>query len=324
MPPPRLYMEDTLEKIRQVNTERARQQLESARHNDLLDAQNQTQEMTVRSFQTLVEFMARHITKVEVLNQLREIATPDVLALIPVIESLQASVEAKEVDLTPVTALLQDVLDEAKQIPKEFPEEKEGIDYSDRFKALEEAIKTVTEAVKAQETTVEAPVVNVPETTVNVDAPDLKPLQKGFSDVVDAVRAIVIPEVTLDTSVLEKEQKLQTKLLKEIRDKPVGGGGGGGGRATPYQDSNGTPAFVELTIDGKIPVETGTTSVYESRFDTASVSGSVFLAKAVAGSLESDAAWQIKKVNISAGSSKFADAETTFTKVWDDRTSYTY
>ncbi len=324
MPPPRLTMEDTLDKIRQVTTERAKQQLESARHQDLLDMQVQTQEMTVRSFQTLVEFMARNISKVEVLNQLKEIATPDVLALIPVIESLQASVEAKEVDLTPVTALLQDVLNEAKQIPKELPEEKEDIDYSDRFKSLEDAIKTVTEAVKAQETTVEAPVVNVPETTVNVDAPDLKPLQKGFNDVVSAVKAIVIPEVSLDTTRLEKEQKAQTKLLKEIRDKPIGGGGGGGSSWIALNDE-GTPVPIQLD-NGAIPI-TGSITASSSTLADFSVNDIEEDTTSYFGNTKPDATWLIKKVtdtSVSYATENNNGSVTSYTDAWTDRATLNY
>ena len=63
---------------------------------------------------------------------------------------------------------------------------------------------------------------------------------------------------------------------------------------------------------------------YESRNDTTTDANLVYLGKAVPGSASSAAAWQIKRYNKSAGHMSFADDDTTFTKIWDDRTSYTY
>lgn len=68
----------------------------------------------------------------------------------------------------------------------------------------------------------------------------------------------------------------------------------------------------------------GESATYENRNDTTTDTNLVYLAKAVPGTATSDAAWQIKRYNKSAGHMSFADDATTFTKVWDDRTSYTY
>ena len=67
----------------------------------------------------------------------------------------------------------------------------------------------------------------------------------------------------------------------------------------------------------------GSTS-YEGRNDTTTDTNLVYLGKATPGSLISDAAWQIKRYNKSAGHMSFADDVTTFTKIWDNRTSYGY
>lgn len=71
-------------------------------------------------------------------------------------------------------------------------------------------------------------------------------------------------------------------------------------------------------------VQPGESAAYESRNDTTTDANLVYLGKALPGSLEGDAAWQIKRYNKSAGHMSFADDETTFTKSWDSRTSYTY
>lgn len=68
----------------------------------------------------------------------------------------------------------------------------------------------------------------------------------------------------------------------------------------------------------------GESASYESRNDTTTDANLVYLGKALPGSLEGDAAWQIKRYNKSAGHMSFADNVTTFNKTWDDRTTYNY
>lgn len=246
---------DSIDRIKQLNEQRAEDVMKAARHNDLLDSDAQTQEVILRSFQTLVQFMGRHVTKTEVINQLRSIGTPDVLELIPHIESLHETLKTHEnVDLSEITSVMQAVLDETKKIPKELPElvEKEDRDYTSQFKGLQDAIQAVEQVVKAQKLIAEAPIVNVPETTVNVEKPDLKPLSDGLSNVVKAVKAIVIPEYRTDNAEVEKLLKKTNKTLLEILDKPVGGGGGGSSWVAVNQEGIAQP--ITLTADGKVPV----------------------------------------------------------------------
>lgn len=65
-------------------------------------------------------------------------------------------------------------------------------------------------------------------------------------------------------------------------------------------------------------------SAYETRNDPLTDPNLIYLGKAAPGSATSSAVWQIKRYNKSAGHSSFADDETTFDKVWDDRTTYSY
>lgn len=71
-------------------------------------------------------------------------------------------------------------------------------------------------------------------------------------------------------------------------------------------------------------VQPGESVAYESRNDTTTDTNLVYLGKALPGSATSDAAWQIKRYNKSAGTMTFADDVTAFTKIWDSRTGYTY
>ncbi len=65
-------------------------------------------------------------------------------------------------------------------------------------------------------------------------------------------------------------------------------------------------------------------TLYESRNDTTTDTNLVYLGKALPGSDATDAAWQIKRYNKSAGTMTFADDVTTFTKQWSERTTYGY
>lgn len=88
-----------------------------------------------------------------------------------------------------------------------------------------------------------------------------------------------------------------------------------------------TPVPVEVdpsTGQMLVTFEVGASAVYQSFNDTTTDTNLVYLGKAVAGSDPTDAAWQIKRYNKSAGTMTFADDITTFTKQWSARTGYTY
>jgi len=246
-----------VDKLAQINKTNADNQLSTKRHDDILQASVNTSNTVLSATASLIQYLEGHIQKSEVINQLTSIDTPDALEVIPYIEALHATIRAhKDTDLTELTKLMTDMLAETKAIPKDhmkMPEMK-MVDYSDQLKSLKEAIIAVGQFVKDQKTVVEAPVVHVDAPNVNIPPTDLKPLQKDIKGVVDAIKKIIIPEYKTDNAKVEGLITKSNKLLKELIDKPVSSGGGGGGRATPYQDSNGVPAFVEL-INGKIPVD---------------------------------------------------------------------
>lgn len=245
-----------LSKLRDINEQKAQDAVVNKRHDELLLESTKTQEVIAKSFSSLVSYLDGKTTKTEVINQLKEIGTPDVERVVTAVNDLHETLKTHEnTDLTEITSVMQQVLEEAKKIPKELPEQKEVKlhDYTKQLSSLEKAIKAVEKVVREQKLIAEAPVINVPEAVVNVEKPDLKPLQTSIAKVVSAVNEIVIPE--LDTSGLEKLIKRSNKLLNDLIDKPVSsGGGGGGGRATPYEDSNGIPFFVIVESDGSIPV----------------------------------------------------------------------
>lgn len=69
----------------------------------------------------------------------------------------------------------------------------------------------------------------------------------------------------------------------------------------------------------------GTTPTYTTRLDEASATVT-YVGNANVGSLDADAAWQIKRITESGTVTKieFADGEQTFDKVWTNRAALSY
>ena len=242
--------------LRQINDDKAAKLKAEQQHQDMLRGYVNVSNTVIDATTSLIKYLEGHTSKVHVINQLNSIGTPDAFRVVAAVNQLHDTIKTHEnTDLSEVTKVMQGILDEAKLIPKELPEQKEAkvIDYTKQFKALEAATKAVEKVVKAQKLVAEAPVVNVAPADVKVDAPDLTPLQTSIKAVVSAVNKIVIPEYKTDNKAVEELLKKSNKLLKDIVEKPVGGGGGGG-RVSPYQTGVNAPAFVTLEADGSIPV----------------------------------------------------------------------
>ncbi len=191
---------------------------------------------------------------------------------------------------------------------------KEAPEAPDTSKPVIDAISKLEKAMTAQK----APVVNVPKAdapVVNVDAPNVTvdnseiakilktDLPKAFDE---AIKGIVIPKTdTAPTNQLLKD--LSEKLSSidvGVRMKPQ------------------APATVKVTNPDGSTI--GGSADYQSFNDTTTDANLVYLGKAVPGTLATDAAWQIKRYNKSAGTMTFADDITTYTKQWSARTGYTY
>lgn len=213
------------------------------------------------ALQKLVQYMDGKTTKTEVINQLDSIATPDVDKVVKALELLDRTVVASRVDLSP----LKEAVSELKKLPKEYPKFPEQlskievtnqVDNTKQFEKLEQAIKGLKlEAPKVD--------VKVPETKVVTQNVDLKPLQTALLRIVNAIQAQTYPEIPkTDLTTLEKESKETNKKLTEanknlqkIIDKPMGGGGGGS--SSSFVNSAGNLVYPVLTVDGKIPVDSG-------------------------------------------------------------------
>lgn len=318
--------DQSLNNIKQDNQVRAQFKLDESRHADLTASLQDVKTSNVQAMRSLISFLDGKVTRTEIVNQLKSISTPDVDKVVKAVEKLADKIPP-QLDLSSLETGLKALEEQLKLIPKEnveLPEQKEDVRVTNLsdidFTTLE---KTITDEVSKLVKSQKAPVVDVKpaDVTVNVDT---KEFTKGLKDLLTAVGDIKFPEVPkTDLTKVEKKLDKSNEYLKEISEKKFGGGGGGG-NGTPYIDSTGKPVNVELTVDGKIPVEAGATSTYEGRNDTTTDTNLVYLGKALPGSLTSDAAWQIKRYNKSAGHMSFADDETTFTKVWSDRATYNY
>lgn len=275
-----------LTKLQAIKAQQATDQATRQRHSELLLDNTQTQEVIVKSFKALLDGIQSGTLKTEVTNQLREIGTPDALKVVKAINSLQDTISKQEpTDLSGITNVLEQVLAEAKQIPKshnvvDIPK---PIDTTKQLEALEKTVQAVETAIKAQKLHVEAPVVNVPETVVNVDAPDLKPIQesvtKSGKDVVTAVKGIKIPE--LNTDPVEKLLKKTNRLLEELPDLMPRSGGGGGGAVIPqvlterYDYNDSTTIYTATAALGTANSATGWTITKYDLTDTNDASGKV-------------------------------------------------
>lgn len=166
-----------------LNHQKAADEQSRQRHEDQIMSQIDIQETILQAFKTFAEFMDNRTSKTAVVNQLREIGTPDALVVADEVVRLKELLAGEDYGksiMSEMTEVMRQVLDEAKQIPKTLPEQEKQIfiDYTDRLIALESRFDELLQAVKDQTTTVEAPIVNVPETQVSVEAPDLSPLEK--------------------------------------------------------------------------------------------------------------------------------------------------
>jgi hypothetical protein len=314
-----------IQRLQAANELQASKAVDDKRHNELQLGFVETQQTILEAFKSFADYLENRVSKTQVVNQLKNIGTPDAMKVVEAVNALQPTIADNKPDYSEVVAALKGMSDQLSTLPREVPEfeQKDSVSVSN-LSELEKGNKALLDAINALELTVKAPIVNVPKTQVKVDAPDLTPLKKSLDDVIKAVKAIKYPKIPeTNLTKLEKESKTHSKLLKGILDKPVSSGGGGsGGRVSPYEDSAGIPQFVELNPDGSVPVSGPTLT---PRFDT-SVTGIVYLGKAVIGSSESAAVWQIKKVDYSSaanGSGKFAN-EGAFTAIWADHLTETY
>lgn len=311
-------MYEALDRIKEHKAQAQADTLANKRHHEQQMAALATQEAIYKGLQALQNFMKGHTTKTEVVNQLKEIKTPDALKVAEAVDSLHRSFKnKKDLDLSELTELVKQLLSETKAIPKDKIEIDipSSVEVSNQ-KDYTEQFTNMLKAIQAIKLVAEAPVVNVDAPVVQVDAPDLKPLTKEIKTAfTKAINAINFPEYKTDNSGVEKLLKKSNKLLDEIAMKPMGGGGGG--RVSPYETSNGMPSFVTLQ-EGAVPITEAAFAlkIAESGTDT-------YVAEAAPGTADSTAGWRIQKID-SNGNITWKDGNASFDNTATDITTGTF
>jgi hypothetical protein len=311
----------------------ADRKLRTEQHSEAVAQLSQLEGNVLRAIELLVEFLDKKVTKTELINQLDTISTPDVDKVVKAVEKLDGTVQQNKLDLSGVEKELKNAVEQLRQVPKSHPDAPEAIESVKVSNLSDIDLKPLLKAVNALDLKVEAPIVNVDAPKVDVAAPDLKPIKAIFTDLLKAVNKIKMPDVeATDMSKVEKELAKQTKKLDELIKKPVGGGGGGG-NGSPYTDSTGKVMNVELETDGSVPVTVvagGSAAAQTvSKIDDTTTANVVYIGKAEltgAAILTSGAVWQIKKLDTSslALDKKWADGDSSYNNVWDNRASLTY
>ncbi len=209
-------------------------------------------------------------------------------------------------------ALLTDARESLQKIA-----DKKDPESPDFAKPVVEVLSKVLTAINAKEYSpkidVKVPNINVPtpQVTVDVDAPDMKGIEKllktemprAFEEAISKIPPTEIPEYPDRwDEVMQWLESIDTAS----RMKPLPGS-----MKVTNPDGSSIGSFPN-------PID------YQAFNDTTTDANLVYLGKSLPGSIITDAVWQIKRYNISAGTMTFADDVTTFTKVWDNRTGYTY
>jgi hypothetical protein len=314
-----------LTRLEAINNKKAQDAKELEKEAKAQLANIDLQTTVVKSFSMLVDYLDGNISKTMVVNQLKEIATPDALKVVDAVNSLHETLKTHEnTDLTGVTEVLKSILDEAKLIPKELPEEKEDKDYTDQFKSMVDAIGSLEQIVKDKDLSVTVQEREQPAPVVNIDKPDLEPIRKEITNVAKCVKGIVIPEYKTDNAEVEKLLKKSNKLLSDLLDKPTGGGGGGGSSWVAV-DNNGIPIPIQLD-NGAVPI-TGSITASASTLADFSVNDIEDGATSYFGYTKPDGTWLVK--SLTATSVSYATvtnngAVTAYTDAWGDRAILTY
>lgn len=173
-------------RLAQIKQDQADKALETSKHQESLAHLDQVSNVVLSATSSLIQYLEGRVSKTQVVNQLESISTPDVEHIVRALQVLDQTIRnTPQTDLSGVTQLMQELVNEAKAIPKELPEapeKEEQVDYTKQLNGLADAIKAVEKVVKAQKLVAEAPIVNVPETKVHVDAPNLEPIRKAIAD----------------------------------------------------------------------------------------------------------------------------------------------
>ena len=313
--------------LRQERLKKAELLAKQSRHAEMLGAVNNQTATTIKAFNAFTKYVDRKISKTEVVNQLKQIGTPDAMKVMSAVNDMHSTLKKlKNADLTPVAKLLEDLIGEVSQIPKESPEVVESVEVNNLpdFDSYTTRIEQAVQALDVKPVVnVQAPQVTVKPADVHIEKQDFTTLEKALKQVVSAVENIVIPaQIPTDMTKVEKKLDTANQHLEKISNKSFGGGGGSGGHTTPYQNDQGAPTYITL-VDGKIPVSL-TSGTDPSSFYVYDIEDGT---TAYYGNTNVSGAWMVKKVTdtlVSYATVTNNVAVTTYTDAWTNKATLTY
>lgn len=86
----------------------------------------------------------------------------------------------------------------------------------------------------------------------------------------------------------------------------------------------GTQVGTKRALDVNVASVGGTTTDEALAWDTTSTANTVYVGYAAAGTATSAASWKIVRYSLSTGLGKWADGNTSYDNVWDNRTGLSY
>lgn len=221
--------------------------------------------------------------------------------------------------------------------------DKNAVGLSSRFKELTDAIKAnKVDIPKNDESLAKKVAENLANFEKTLGSLELSPVIKLSAITKDELKV----EINRILEALPKDSKRSVTIAYEkatasnyinvrLTDginfyKALGGGGGGGGTPTPTIETEDGLAVPIANPDGT-PISGGSTTVveYTRLIDETSTTDVTYIGEALpTGSAiaTSSPVWRIKKIDESGAvtSIKWADGDTNFNNIWDNRTSLTY
>ena len=306
---------DPILRIKQQTEDKARLQLDQARHEQTVSTLTSIDTTIVEVMQRLVSYLDGKITKTEVINQIESVSTPDVAKVVEAISELGIITESNRIDLEPLKLALLSLGEKLDQLPKTFPETKEvSVSNFPEFPEQKEIdLSPIIKAIEKIKIVAEAP-------NINVDAPDLSSLDKGLANVVKSINSIKFPTIPkTDLTKVEKKLDTSNKLLKEIVEKPVGGGGSGS--SWPAINSDGITQPLNVDQSGnlltKSTISGGDPFIKYKIADTDDASATKYY-----GFTDVNGNWYILRE--SSSTYRYSTGTTNYATNWTNRASLTY
>lgn len=163
--------------------------------------------------------------------------------------------------------------------------------------------------------------------TINFDGATEADIKKHIDRLIKALPDVAKSSVKIEYEKVAATSYINVRLTDGISFyKALGGGGGGGGAPTPTIETDDGIGVPVVNPDG---TPAGVAPKYSKLIDEESVTDVTFigLAKLTGAEIPEDQpVWQISRIDETGAVTKiqFADGETDFTKVWDNRDSLDY